>query len=173
MLDFAYRGMSERAKKEFEALDSSAVASTSAIDAVDTIVGDGLDVSTVKCTSVVAGDELTVTVGGQATTFTAVANDATPTATQFKIGTTDAGCATNLAALIVGIDGLTVTRSGDTITVKTPSIVTLAASSDDDAKLVCTNHKEVDLYGNHTERIACLLVALSALDARVTAVENA
>lgn len=51
---------------------------------------------TLTCATVVATD--TCAVAG--VTFTAVADNATPTATQFRIGTDDTSCAANLAAAI-------------------------------------------------------------------------
>lgn len=88
-------GKREYIQDLIKVLESSLIGASSSSIVVDE--DDGVAASgTLTCTSVIATDACSVA----GVTFTAVANGATPTDVQFKIGTSDATCAANLAAAI-------------------------------------------------------------------------
>lgn len=138
-------------------------------DAVDAVAARALvletnlrDVQTITLTSVVATDAVVV----NGTTFTAVASGAT--GDQFNVGVDDAATATNLAAKIHALAGVSATSDAAVVTVTADAPGVGVVISTDDTTIAIASLSAANFAGVlHT-----ILAQLYAFDARITAVEG-
>lgn len=106
----------------------------------------GVGVRTITLASVIATDAVTVTINGSASTFTGVASN--PGANQFEIGISDSATATNLAAKIDALTGVTAAANNAVVTVTGDiALINFSVSSADTTFTIATNGYNSELVG--------------------------
>lgn len=128
----------------------------------DAIEASLLDVQTITLDTVVPTDA--VSVGG--TTLTFVAAD--PGANEVLVGADDAGSATNLAAAITALSGVSATSDGAVVTVTADTVGRgVVVVSADTTMVVASQTASSVMWMLHS-----LITEIGAIDARVTAIEG-
>ncbi len=128
----------------------------------DAIEASLLDVQTITLDTVVPTDA--VSVGGTVLTFVA----ADPGANEVLVGADDAGSATNLAAAITALSGVSATADGAVVTVTADTAGRGVAIVSGDTTMVVASVTASNVMG----MLHSLIVEIGALDARVTAIEE-
>ena len=149
-------------KTLFASLGIDPTASTPLDLRADAIEAALLDVQTITLDTVVATDA--VSVGG--TMLTCVAAD--PGANEVLVGADDAGSATNLAAAITALSGVSATSDGAVVTVTADTVGRGVAIVSADTTMVVASVTALNVMG----MIHGLISEIGALDARVTAIEG-